>query len=60
MPLDEAVAGTTEPLAGLGEPRVPHVERRRRVCVEPAADLSQQRVALAHDAIELEPQRRRT
>ena len=34
---------------------VPHVERRRRGVVEPPADLAQQRVALAHDAVELQP-----
>ena len=47
-------------LADVGQPGVPHVERRRRRLVEPPADLAQQRVALAHDAIELEAQRRRT
>ncbi len=56
-PLDQAVAGTAEPLARLAEPGVPYVERGRCIRIESSRHLSQQRVALAHDAIQFESRR---
>ena len=56
-PLDQRGPRPTELLAGRGQLGVPHVEGRRGIAVEAAADLAQQRVALAEDAIELEAHR---